>query len=595
MKIKLFLINASLSLYLIGLFTTIGGSIQIGAVSVLVGAAMLIASCLLQLAQSYRQSKIWTWQMLGFGIALLALVTIFFHGFSFSLGMMMAFRVQVFTSLYLASGFTVPILFFFFSSKSAAAEDKRWIKIGVSVGAVLGLLGLLGYSRIIPFPTQAIFYSWVFVLLFYLIFLTKKYFATKDERDKRENLKLLLISFLFLGFWGFRFLISSPLQDGLIKAAVHFGFIPLFILPLSIITVRKNYPYIVFLFYFILLDFFFIQFDATFNYLVNVGLNDCEGYELATDFPTNTDPGLPLNELMQEVSHEELEEILLEWKEKDFSPKGIEVVYQAELPNGDSVKVISHLVNGKKHFGAIRIPDQLDITNAPILMVLEGGGTGLDITKLNRITQARCAEQSDQYISILPSYRGCILRGDGFCFRSEGYFGDPWLGPAEDATAFLEAVIKYCDKPDSTKVLAMGISRGATVALIMGGLTDKLDYLISTSTHTKFLDEYVVTNERVGASYARAFFTPADSPAQIRKRMIASSPYFFADKLPPFEVHQGTKDEQTTVWHAQVLQDRLNEIGRDSSSYKLFIYENQGHGYNDEQAVCQSLASFIDK
>ena len=120
----------------------------------------------------------------------------------------------------------------------------------------------------------------------------------------------------------------------------------------------------------------------------------------------------------------------------------------------------------------------------------------------------------------MPSFRGNILRGDDFCFRSEGYAGDVWLGAAEDAVAFLEVVKYIYNKADSTKTLAKGGSRGATVALIIGGLTDKLDYIIATSTHTNFLDKYVVEYERVGGSYSRAFYTPKANPYEIRKRII---------------------------------------------------------------------------
>lgn len=594
MKIKLVLINAALLFFLIGLFTTIGGDTQSGAVAVLVASIILLGNYLFQLRQSFRQSTIWTWQTLAYTGAVLLAAIIFMHGFSSSMGMMMVFRIKSFTTLYLVSGFLLPILFFYFSVKSSSDKDKGWVRIGVSIGALLCLTGLLGFTRIIPFPSQNILYSWVFVLFFYLIFLAKKYISTAEKAEKQEPLKLLIISFLFLGFWVLRFHVSSPLGSGYFTAIVHFGFVPLLILPLSILSIRKFYPYIVFLFYFVLLDLFFIQFDSNVNYLVKVGINACVGYEQATDYPINTDPGIPLSELMREPTNEELDEILLEWKEKDFSPKNMEVVHQEEMPNGDSIHIISHLVSGFKHYGAIRIPKNLNVAKAPILLVLEGGGTGVDISKLSRLTQGRCSDQTDKFISILPSYRGCILRGEDFCFRSEGYAGDPWLGPAEDAISFLEAVKIIYNKPDSTRVLGSGMSRGATVALIIGGLSETLDYIIATSTHTKFLDEYVVLNERVGNSYAQAFYTPAASPGQIRKRIIASSPYYFADKLPPFDLYQGRKDEQTTVWHATVLEERLREIRRDSGTYKLFIYDDKGHGYDDTQAVCQSLATFLE-
>jgi len=593
MKPRLLLINAALILFLGGLAAVMGGNLQTGAILVLSGAATLLGNYTLLGISLFRQSNIRTWPMLAFGAALLGTGVIFMHGFSSAMGMMMAFRVKSFTALYLISGFLLPTLLFFISYKTAPKEDRKWVAVGVAIGAALCLTGLLGFSRLFPFPTQTILYSWVGLLFFYLIFLAKKYVSGREKKDKQESLMLLVLSCLFVGFWVFRFVVRSPMEEGFPKALIELGFVPLFLLPLAILSVRKYYPYLVFLFYFALLDFYFIQYDPTFNYLVTVGLNDCEGYDQATDYPVNTDPGVPLAELLRAPTEKEIEAIRLEWQEKDFSPKNIQLVYAEVLPNGDSLKVLSHLVNGLTHYGAIRIPRNLDIATAPILLELEGGGTGVDVSTLRPFTQGICSEQTDRFLSILPSFRGCIVRGNDFCFRSEGYAGDPWLGPAEDAVAFLEAVKSFYHKPDDTPILAKGLSRGATVALIIGGLTDKLDYLIATSTHTHFLDEYVVQHERVGTSYARAFYTPAAPPEQIRKRILASSPYFFAANLTPFEIHQATTDEQTTIWHAHMLKDRLQELGREPDTYKFFIYEGEGHAYQDDEVVCKSLANFL--
>lgn len=593
MKIKLLLVNVALVLFLIGLFMAVGENIKTGAILVLVGSAILTGNYLFQLIRSFKQSGLWKWQSLGLSGVLLVMAIIFVHGFSSSIDMMLVYKIKGFTTLYFIAGFLIPILFLYFNfSNRREDRARRWITIGTSAGSTLSLAGLLGFAGIAPFPVKLIFYSWVFLLFFYLIVLVTL-ILSKEQEARHESLRLLVITLLFAGFSIIRFNVPDIMADGLAKAIFHFGFVPFLILPAAILSIRKLYPFLVFVFYFILLDLYFIQYDANFSYLVQVGVNGCEGYYQETSFPVNTDPGISLTELLKEPSDEELDEVISEWKNKDFSPKNVEVVYAKELPNGDSIKVISHFVNGSKHYGAIRIPDNLEIQAAPILMELEGGGTGVDVSKISTLTGRKCGRQRNSFISILPSYRGCILRGEGFCFRSEGYYGDPWAGPAEDAVSFLEAVKKVYNKSDDTRILVSGVSRGATVALIIGGLTDKADYIIATSTHTKFLDEYVIKNEKVGNSYSRAFYTPAVSAKQIRKRIIASSPYYFSERLPPFEIHQGTDDDQTTIWHARTLENRLLEIGRDSNSYNIYSYEGKGHGYDDDRIVCNAIDEFI--
>ena len=77
----------------------------------------------------------------------------------------------------------------------------------------------------------------------------------------------------------------------------------------------------------------------------------------------------------------------------------------------------------------------------------------------------------------------------------------------------------------------------------------------------------------LGVSYQRAFYSPETSPEEIRKRIIASSPYYFAARLPVFELHQGTEDQKTTGWHARLLGDHLREFDMNEDNYRIYIYE----------------------
>lgn len=591
MKIRLWLVNLGLFIYFTGLLVTIALGIQSGAITVLIASALIGIICIYQLISFFRKSKFIS------GLAMVAilfvLTVIFMHGFSTSIDMMLLYNIKLFTSLYFCAGAVLLVFFIYYSIKSTHGNShKRWVIVGTTIAFIMGIGGLLGIGQIVPLSGRLIFYSWVFMVFFYLVFFLFSLIRKKDSQT--ESIKLLVLTLAMIGFWIIRF--NLPVFSlGLTKAVFDFAFVPLLILPLSILWVKKHYSFIVFIFYFILLDFFFIQFDSNFNYLITVGTNGCEGYDQSAEYPINSNPGLSIEELLKEPTADELDEIVTEWQQKNFNPTDVQVVYAEETENGDSIKVISHLVNGLLHYGAIRIPKSLNASSAPILLELEGGGTGLDVSKVSTLTSGKCKVERDNYISILPSYRGNILRGKGFCFRSEGYAGDAWLGAAEDAISFLESVKFMYNKTDSTKTIATGVSRGATVALIIGGLTNKLDYIIANSTHIKFVDQHVVDNERVGGSFSRAFYTPKANPDEIRKRIIASSPYYFANNLPAFEIHQGTEDKKTTVWHARILEKRLKEIGRNDSTYNIYIYNGKGHAYDDDDIVCASLKRFLEK
>jgi hypothetical protein len=600
MNRKLILINLALIVFPIGLISTISLGTESGASIVLGAASLVLAAGMLQILDSFQKNQIRSRENLIYLLAIFVLAVIFLHGFSVAIARPFLGNVPEFSSIYLASGLIL-ILVFLFSSirqvKNLNDPKKKLLFISIlSIVSLLSFLGLLGMARIFPFSGWLITYSIMSLCVCYLVFFVHQYLSS-EKANKTEILALALLCFTMIAFLIIRFKLPFLLPQGFTNSIISFGFVPAIILPLSIIYAKRFYFFIVFLLFFTSMDFYLIHTDRNFNTIINIGENGCVGYENATEYALNNDPGTPVETLLKEPAENELNNILTEWKKKNFTPNQIQIAYETVKPNGDTIKVVSHLVNGQKHYGLIRIPKMLDIPNAPILLGLMGGGTGMDVLKtgdINRLSSGKCRELLDNYISIIPSYRGNVLRGEEFCFRSEGYTGDVWLGPAEDAVAFLEVVKFMYNKTDSTKVLAKGISRGATVALIIGGLTDKVDYIIANSTHTKFLDAHVLYNEGVGGSFSRAFYTPKTNSEDIRKRIIASSPYYFLDKLPPFEIHQGTEDQKTTIWHARAVEDKLKETGINDSTKQIIIYEGKGHGYDDDTIICKRLEKFLN-
>ncbi len=593
MKTKLWLLNIVFILFLTGLLLSISQEIQAGAIVILIGAMLASSVYFIQIRQQFQNSEIWSGSTFAMTLGLVVLAVVFVHGFAASIDMILVHRIGVFTFLYFGAGFVMVALFLYFSIKSVGKDPGRsWIIAASAIAFVLGFAGQLGSLQLIPVSARWIYYSWVFLLFFYVIFLLVN--SVRGAQELRsERFKLLGISLLLLGFWLVRFPLAIDIPQGLVKAAFYFGLVPMLVLPLAIFTVRRLRSFVVFIFYFLFLEFYFIQFDANFKYLVDVGIHGCVDFEEAIYYPIINDPGVSTDDLFREPSQQEIQEIRTEWLQKDFNSQGIQKVYAEALPGGDSIHVISHLVDGQLHYGAIYLSRDLNFQQAPILMHLEGGGTGMDVSKEQTLTQGKCLRARKGYLQILPSYRGNVLRGKNFCFRSGGYPGDVWLGATHDAVAFLEAVKTHYAMPDSTPVVLSGRSRGATVALMIGALTDKVDYIIASSTHTKFLDRHVVQNERVGRSFGAAFYTPKATLLEMRRRLIASSPYYFAQWLPDFELHQGSEDPLTTVWHANVLQNQLEKLGKDKHTYNIMIYPGKGHGYDDDSIVCGSLRDFL--
>jgi hypothetical protein len=594
MKIKLAFFNLALFLYVTGLLAAIGISFGAGAILVLIAAAIILVLFMLQVYTAFRDKKLWSRDILASTLGVLLIVELFLQGYSVAIGKSL-FGLPGFFNLHLFTGFILLGLLTWLSVqnvKKVAIEDSHYILfIIIGVASCISLIGQLGFAGIIPGAAKLIYYSYAFLTFAYLL-----YFLSAPERKaNRKQFQIASgIAFIMVLFWIFRWQLPNAIPPGLFRIFLHIGFVTAIVLPAAILLLRTNFFFIVFLLYSILGEIYFIQFNKDFKYLTDVGVDGCVGYENAVDYPINNDPGIPISELLRSPAKEEIDAVRNEWKNRDFTPLDIRTEHAELKENGDSIKVISHDINGLKHYGLIRIPAGLKTQSAPILLVLHGGGSSIDVLEtdlLYRIASGSCRDVLSNYIVIAPSFRGDIVRGENFCFRSEGYTGDVWAGAAEDAAFFLEVIKKLYKKDENVKTLAIGISRGATVGLILSGLTDKITHTIAISTHTDFLNDDVFQNERVGGDFARCFFMPGDGPDNIRKKILTSSPMYFAEHIHSFEIHQGTADHLTTVRHARALEHRLKELKRDSTA-RFYFYEGKGHGFDDDRLVCKSLEDF---
>ncbi|HYC83847.1 MAG TPA: hypothetical protein VEB86_01440 [Chryseosolibacter sp.] len=597
MRSRLILLNVSFIIYFIGLLATALSGLSTGAVVIIMASLLIAALYADRLFAFVKQNRFWRLELVLYTLAIISIAEIFIQGFSVA-GNLSLFGIPGFSSIHALFGVLHLVAFLWFSSQMIQSVGSKELKTvglcGFGLFAVLNFSGLLSYGRFIPDLGPVLYYSYVFLTFFYLIFFLL-YLALNDGPEKTEIRACVGIALAMVLFWVVRWKVPPFMPLGISSVVFYSGFTMLVILPFAIRFAGRFQFLTVFVFYAVVIDFYFISTANNFRYLVEVGAGECQGYDKITRYPEVRDPGVSLDELFKAPAPEELARIIEEWDQKDFSPRDIRLEYSGCATNGDSLKVISHVVAGKRHYGMVRIPAGLNAATAPILLGLHGGGTDRDVMhadELRKIASGSCRNTLDDYITIAPAFRGDIVRGDGFCFCSEGYSGDVWIGAAEDAIAFLEVVKQMYGKSDSTRTLALGVSRGATVGLIAAALTGKISKVIAISTHAQFHHPEPYQHQRVGGSYPAVFFTPAANVGDIRKRLIASSPVYFADRLPEFEIHQGTDDHLTTVFHARALEARLKEIGRDIRSYKIYYYEGKGHGYDDDQLVCRSLYEF---
>ncbi len=598
MKNNLVLLFFSLLFVFAGLAATIGAETKMGALLVLTGC---LALATVPLKEAIRQLKATGKLDFDFGLLLLGffvvLVTVV-NAFSIAIDRSMV-TLSGWQLLLLLVGFLIVLLFAAGSLQTLATTSHRGYRrlaaVLVVISSMLTLYGLGSVFRIVEGDAKFVYYGWVFMVfamsLPYLL-LT----AGKKERT-REVFACLAIAVSLITYWAWRWQFPGTLSHQFLSFLIFYGIPVVVFLPLTILFLCKYRLLIVFVVYTIVLDFYFLSTNREVIQLVKLGTNGCVNFDQAVSYPVNADPGISLEQLFRPPDQQELDAVTREWSQKDSSPKNVRVEKEAFAEDG-TLQVISHQVNGLKHYGFVYVQPGLNVNTAPILLLLPGKSAQYDVFTTDFLKRELksllgCNDVYRRYIVAMPSFRGNAVRGENFCFRSSGYSMDAWLGPAEDALFFLESVKSLYRPEGDVKVLAMGASRGATVGLIIGALSQKVDYVIAISTHTNFLDKEAYGQRPLHDSYPAVFFTPSAPAGDIRKRLIASSPYFFLERMPPFEIHQGTQDPLTTMMHARLIHNRINAVNAKPTAGKVYFYEGEGHGFFDANTVCNRLETFM--
>jgi dipeptidyl aminopeptidase/acylaminoacyl peptidase len=220
-------------------------------------------------------------------------------------------------------------------------------------------------------------------------------------------------------------------------------------------------------------------------------------------------------------------------------------------------------------------------------------------------------DDADKFIYVVPTYRGEILNFDGRTFKSDGDRTDALDGATDDAIALLNVALETTPTIDSNRICAFGRSRGGTVAMLAGirdkrikcvvnwsGPTDWF-YLMGTSgwseqeLWSEGLRTRANTQQTGGQNVERFLKRAIDGDAtveQVRHRMIASSPLYFAHLLPRSQHHYGLEDTSVPTRNGRALVEHLRRHRIPSARYKAFFYPAQGHDTDRIMAPIHSRA-----
>jgi dipeptidyl aminopeptidase/acylaminoacyl peptidase len=283
-----------------------------------------------------------------------------------------------------------------------------------------------------------------------------------------------------------------------------------------------------------------------------------------------------------------------EWPNRDISAQNVEVVVSESITVGITpftLSIVSHTVEGVKHYGAIVVPDGAAAGSLPVLAYTHGGDGGLDVDELIPLLPLILGDMADDFVLVAPSFRAEPLVYDGTTYPSEGE-PSPWDRDVDDALALINVALGTSPAADAGRIGVVGFSRGACVGLLMAERDSRIDLVVEFFGPTDFFGPFVqeVTEEALlgtlrdlpgveflDEEYLQPLKRGELTIAEVRTELVRRSPVLFAESLPEIQVHHGTNDETVPVTEAQQLDDVMRALGRSAPEYEYYIYEGGTH------------------
>ncbi len=307
----------------------------------------------------------------------------------------------------------------------------------------------------------------------------------------------------------------------------------------------------------------------------------------------DSDPVPDIDALFAPATSDEIVTVRADWDSRDTAPVDPRVeASEGWLLGGAfaTLRVVSHAIEGGRHYGAVIAPNGAAPGTVPVLVVAHGGDQGVRTSDLGALAFLLGSVAAD-FVWVIPSFRAEPLTTAERVWRSDGQ-ASPWDRDVDDALAFLGAAVELTPAADEDRVGVLGLSRGAAVALLMGIRDPRIDRIVAFSGPTDFLGPFVrgVVEEELDGSptnlpglstlitrFVRPFADGSLAMADLRSELVRRSAVLFAADLPPVQIHHGSLDAVVPVGEAHALIAALESLGRGVPDDGFFLYPGGGH------------------
>jgi len=303
--------------------------------------------------------------------------------------------------------------------------------------------------------------------------------------------------------------------------------------------------------------------------------------------------GVDLDRLFAPATANEIVAVRADWASRDLSVAGFRVESSVPFAVGGAagrLSIVSHVVDGNRHFGAVAVREGAAEGSLPVLVYSHGGDAGVSTDELLLVFLALGAAASN-YIWVVPSFRGEELRRGTESYWSGGE-PSPWDRDVDDALALISAALAHEPAADPERIAVLGFSRGAGVGLLMAARDARIDAAVCFFGPTDFFDPWVrglveeALRDQVrdlpglawlNETYIQPLRRGMLSTDLVRMELVRRSAVLFASSLPAVQVHHGTADLVVSYSQAQRLDQVMRALGRTLPSYQLHTYPGGGH------------------